>query len=105
MKMTVQHYAPIPFLQREVIPLPTISVAHCVIPRAAVVALSPAKSLELCSSFFVMSVAQLRRVLNCAAKAVSRLSFYIKVIGYFSVTTTQVTLIKSASEAPQSHYQ
>ena len=67
MRMSVQHYSPIPLLQREVIPIPTISVAHCVIPRAAVVALSPARSIELCSSFFVMSVAQLQRVLNCAA--------------------------------------
>jgi hypothetical protein len=61
MKMNVQHYTPIPLLQREVIPVPTISLVHCVIPRAAVVAFSPARSLELCSSSVVISVAQLHR--------------------------------------------
>jgi hypothetical protein len=62
MKMCVQHYTLIPLLPREVIPVTTISLAHCVIPRAAVVAFSPARSLELCSAFVVfMSVAQLQR--------------------------------------------
>jgi hypothetical protein len=74
MKASVQNDSPIPLLQREVIPIPTLSVADCVIHRAAVVTFSPARSRTLFFVPVVTCVTQLQRVLISAAKAISRLS-------------------------------